>query len=159
MKTCSRCKQNKELSEFSKDSSTKDGLRANCRICNRAYWKTYGATHRDVLKARSKARRLKSPEKVRTEFRKSYLKTQYGLTAAGHDAIRERQGNKCGCCGDVFRPERNQVAVDHCHKTGVVRGLLCSRCNLGLGHFLDSSLRLRLAAGYLDRFSYLEVLF
>lgn len=53
----------------------------------------------------------------------------------------------CAICGDAFK----RASVDHCHKTGRVRGVLCGPCNNGLGHFKDSAVRLRAAADYLDR--------
>jgi hypothetical protein len=51
----------------------------------------------------------------------------YGLTAEQYDALLERQGGKCAICR--ARPRSKRLAVDHNHKTGEVRGLLCSRCN------------------------------
>ena len=61
-----------------------------------------------------------------------------------HDA----QGGLCAICGRK-QPEK-WLAVDHDHETGVIRGLLCSRCNSGLGQFKDNPDRLRLAADYLE---------
>jgi hypothetical protein len=51
----------------------------------------------------------------------------YGLTAEGYDDLLARQGGKCAICRG--RPKSKRLAVDHDHKTGAVRGLLCSRCN------------------------------
>jgi hypothetical protein len=53
------------------------------------------------------------------------------------------------------KTRKTTAAVDHCHRAnGKPRGLLCCNCNLGLGHFLDSSDFLRSAADYLDRNQY-----
>ena len=60
------------------------------------------------------------------------------------------QGGRCAICGtDDFQGKRPHV--DHCHTTGVIRGLLCVRCNQGLGNFRDSPAQLRAAIAYLER--------
>lgn len=55
------------------------------------------------------------------------IEKTYGLTAEQYDALLERQGGRCAICRN--RPKSKRLAVDHDHKTGEVRGLLCSRCN------------------------------
>lgn len=59
------------------------------------------------------------------------------------------QGGKCAICGG--QDSHCSLAKDHCHETGKWRGRLCSRCNLGLGCFLDSRERLAMADRYLER--------
>ncbi len=75
----------------------------------------------------------------RSEFANNLL-ANYGLTLAQYDAMYVAQGGRCGACGqqETIRTRKAQVepvrlAVDHCHKTGKVRGLLCMRCNTVLG--------------------------
>lgn len=58
-----------------------------------------------------------------------------------------RQIKECIICGET---QAIQLAIDHNHQTGEVRGALCSRCNLGLGHFRDDPELLRFAALYLE---------
>ena len=60
------------------------------------------------------------------------------------------RGEVCAICGDPPSKGR-KLAIDHCHATGVVRGFLCSRCNLGLGYFRDGVESLLNAAAYLRR--------
>lgn len=77
--------------------------------------------------------------------RRYRYRKKYKLTEAGLAALIAAQGGKCKICGDAMpRPH-----VDHCHKTNKVRGVLCCRCNIGLGMFRDSVSRLKAAAAYL----------
>jgi Recombination endonuclease VII len=74
----------------------------------------------------------------------------YGISAKEYGVIFRAQGGRCGICRN--RPVTARLAVDHDHKTGEVRGLLCSRCNhelLGAAH--DSLLILKQAVSYMER--------
>lgn len=73
------------------------------------------------------------------------LQRKYGLTEAEYDQMLAEQGHACAICGSV--PDY-RLRVDHCHATGRVRGLLCNRCNFGLGWFNDDPERMRRAAIY-----------
>ena len=79
----------------------------------------------------------------------AYLRSKYSITEATYWAIYQKQGGKCAICGCAQRYK--SLAVDHDHKTGMVRGLLCEQCNRGLGRFFDSTLRLRNAIAYLEK--------
>lgn len=73
----------------------------------------------------------------------------YGITAAEYWAIYEFQGGKCYICQRATGT-RKRLSVDHCHKTGVIRGLLCSPCNRDvLGHLRDCIESLKRAIRYL----------
>ena len=75
---------------------------------------------------------------------------KYGITSDEYDALTELQSGVCGICfGDANHgASRNRgfLSIDHNHKTGSVRGLLCSNCNLALGLFRDSAETLTRAA-------------
>lgn len=75
-----------------------------------------------------------------------YRRRTYGLTQGGYAELQAIHGGRCAICGD---PAKDALNVDHCHDTGTVRGLLCEKCNLGLGLFADDPERLRAAAEYL----------
>lgn len=101
------------------------------------------AEYREQVKARA---RESDPARKR-DLR---MRRQFGIGADEFDALLVAQGGRCAICpaevGDsIGRP----LSVDHCHKTGAVRGLLCSACNLGLGKFRDDPELLRKAAEYL----------
>jgi hypothetical protein len=65
-------------------------------------------------------------------WRRYELKKKYGITLEDYAIMFRRQGGKCDICG---REETGNLAVDHCHMTGQVRGLLCGSCNRKLGWF------------------------
>jgi hypothetical protein len=77
------------------------------------------------------------------------LQKKYGISQAQWQEMYAKQGGVCAICG--CRQRYQALAVDHCHKTGKVRGLLCVQCNRGLGRFFDSPVRLRKAADYIER--------
>ena len=79
-----------------------------------------------------------------------FLEYRYGITVDDYDRMLAEQGGSCAICRTTKPGTKAKVwSVDHCHESNVVRGLLCNRCNLGLGYFKDSTERLRRAADYL----------
>ncbi len=85
------------------------------------------------------------------------LKRAYGITLEQYDAMLLQQDGNCAICRKpehVLNKEgkRRALAVDHCHDTKKVRGLLCTNCNKGIGHFSDDPLRLCAAITYLSDF-------
>jgi hypothetical protein len=94
---------------------------------------------------RAKLRRAK-----RTNNRRSFLRTQYGISLEDYEAMLKRQGGVCAICR---KRSAERLCVDHCHVTRKVRGLLCRRCNFGLGHFSDDPDLVEAAAAYLRRAS------
>ena len=90
---------------------------------------------------------------TREQVRTSSLKS-YGLTLEDFTERLEKQSNRCACCGSTktFAPKRADVfVVDHDHETGKVRGLLCHRCNRGIGLLGDTVEALQNAIDYLTR--------
>lgn len=76
----------------------------------------------------------------------------YGITREQYDELLAAQGNRCAICGSDEWPGKNRAPhVDHDHGTGKVRGLLCGKCNTGLGQFDDDPTRLAAAIEYLSR--------
>lgn len=76
------------------------------------------------------------------------------MTLADYDELLQKQGGGCAICKTTVGTRRNgkemRLAVDHCHTTNRVRGILCNSCNSGLGRFKDDPERLRQAAAYLE---------
>ena len=88
------------------------------------------------------------PVQVKAKRRQRTLK-QYGLTPEQWDTLFAKQGHACAICRSP-NPNGPNWATDHDHLTGKVRGILCSRCNTGIGQLQESHTLLRLAAEYLE---------
>lgn len=101
----------------------------------RAYQKAYYAKSDKAKRARAQANR--------------HRLAKYGVDNEWVDRTLAAQGG-CAICGTTKPPGKNSWHVDHDHKTGKVRGVLCAHCNPGLGHFRDSIRSLRLAIRYLE---------
>lgn len=91
---------------------------------------------RDQQRARYKA----DPEKYRTYFRNRYVLRTYGISHKQYEKMFQDQGGLCAICGrepDIHRNGISRLAIDHHHKSGIVRGLLCNNCNVGIGYLAD----------------------
>lgn len=110
--------------------------------CNSCYTK-----HRLDIDPEAKAR-------YKRNGRSKNLQTNYGITLEDYDRMYESQGGRCAICEDtdLGSTKFGHFAVDHDHRTGQVRGLLCSNCNLGLGHFHDDPTKVVAALVYLRKF-------
>lgn len=104
--------------------------------------------NKDKVAAKNKRR-----QSDKQTYRDDNLKHLYGITHADYERMLEEQGGGCAICGSPTprRKGRGHLSVDHCHKTGVVRGVLCDPCNNGLGRFQDDPNLLRKAIEYLER--------
>lgn len=114
----------------------------------RASRKAWEQRNKDKIAAKNKRYREKNPEARRRSSRKQTLK-QYGLTPAEYDAMLELQDGVCAICRNECSTGQS-LAVDHCHETGRVRGLLCKACNRGIGLLGDDPERVVAAAVYLS---------
>lgn len=132
-KQCPGCGVTKSLSEFHKNRSTCDGRHYACKECR---------------KAESRKYLLNNPEAVK----KSKYKTRFNLVLEQYHRMLLEQDGLCGICR---KPEsrKRSFSVDHNHDTGKIRGLLCSRCNLGIGQFGDQIDLLNKAVDYLRKSS------
>lgn len=129
MKRCSGCHETKPEDQF--HLLRRRGKEERQRLCKPcAYTK-----RREWVRA--------NPEKARAQYRRKSLKSRYGLTVEGYEALHAQQRGCCAICGQPEKVsqvggEPQRLAVDHCHDTGAVRGLLCYSCNRTLGQIGDS---------------------
>ena len=130
MKPCSKCGYEKENSvEFFRASRHPGKLRADCRECERAANRKYHKDNRADISARPT---------VKWGNYNRQCKALYGITAGDVELMLIAQGGLCMCCLEpIPEPHRNSMCsrmhVDHDHKTGEVRGLLCHHCNVAIG--------------------------
>jgi hypothetical protein len=109
----------------------------------------YYYANREAIRTKQNAR-LKDPEAQRAA-REYQLKKMFGMTGADYDALLQKQGNCCAICRttDPTTARTKYFAVDHDHATGRVRGLLCGKCNLGIGNLREDPEILSRALEYL----------
>lgn len=119
-KACTKCREEKPLDMFHRQTKASDGRASWCKACAN----TIG---------RAARKRTYLPENKR----KWQLKTRYALTPAQVEDLLHAQGGKCGICESVL----TKFHIDHSHETGKVRGLLCHRCNIRLGGWDDRAWR------------------
>jgi len=70
------------------------------------------------------------------------LKRRYGIDLARYREMLEDQGNRCAICGKPADKEKKALAVDHNHKTGYIRGLLCTHCNTNILKYLRDDMKI-----------------
>jgi hypothetical protein len=164
MKQCSRCKAQKPTLEFNKHGGTKDGLQKHCKSCRLEYRKNnkekIAKTNKirlldpkNAIKNRNRAKlwNKNNPEKRRIIIQKNHYKRRYGLTLEQKQFLIDSQDSKCAICKNDLK-STHDVCVDHDHKTEIVRGILCRKCNLGIGHLNDSTDILKSAIMYLNKY-------
>jgi hypothetical protein len=99
--------------------------------------------------------RQRKPEQYWTYMRKFHLKRSFGMTVAEYEALLKKQDYKCTICGEPHvEATKKRLQVDHCHKTGKVRELLCHHCNNMLGWAKDNIQILEKGIEYLKRHGY-----
>lgn len=148
MKTCCDCKISKDRSEFYRTKLHKDGLHYNCKDCTRiksaASWKKNG--HKWKKANREWLKRNRDKRQIYDLTQR--LRRKYKMTIDDYNLMVYDQSGKCLICNKI---PAKKLAVDHCHTTGDVRGLLCDRCNQGLGSFKDNITSLKNAIKYLKK--------
>ena len=141
-KKCRCCGFTKPRSEFTRVTGLPNAVHSNCKKCNA-----------DLARTRYNK---KPKQDTATINRRSKIKRKYGISLDDYDAMLRSQDGKCAICGtDTPTGKAGQLGpvfhVDHCHKYGQIRGLLCHKCNTALGNFGDDIGVLKRAISYLER--------
>jgi hypothetical protein len=136
---------------------TNNGKHAWCKPCQAEYYQERCKTpgYREKLVQKSKEWAAKNRDRATLASRKSGLKREFGITIEQYDAMHAAQNGLCKICGQpecfVNRSGKVQrLAVDHCHKTGINRGLLCAKCNHAIERIENISDWCAKARAYLD---------
>lgn len=132
MKKCSRCKETLPLERFRRRSYRPTGLHSECRKCGYE---------------RVAAYKKNNPDRAKKYLRASHLRFTYGISVEDYEKLLELQDGKCAICGEGQRGPK-KLAVDHDHRTGAIRGILCAQCNTRLGWMEQY---MAPAVGYLSR--------
>jgi hypothetical protein len=135
-KTCPRCEETKPIEEFAPRGGSRPAhhRQSFCRSC---------------AAARGREWEKENPERTAERQRKYRLRREFGLTPEEYDAMFKAQGGVCAVCEQPQLGDIKNLAVDHNHETGEVRGLLCNRCNPALA-ILDDPAWLAAALAYVE---------
>lgn len=164
VKTCSRCRVKKLASRefFGVHRGASDGLRGICNQCRVKVERARAASHPELTKEKRAARYdsereeaqqagrdyyAANAEHCKAVQRRGHYHRKYGCTPEFKEQLLESQGGVCAICGKVADGKWH---LDHEHGTGRIRGVLCSRCNQGLGLFGDDPEVCSAAADYLS---------
>jgi hypothetical protein len=166
-KQCPQCHTDLPLTfeYFYRSSTTKSGFRSWCKVCENKSNLGYDLKHKTarskrVVKSRnrseeSKARHtsnvINNRSKNKENHYDSVILRKYNICLDDYDKMLIEQDNKCAICFEPIGRICKTTHVDHCHTTFKVRGLLCDRCNLGLGNFKDNVDSLKSAIVYLNK--------
>jgi len=163
VKTCIKCGIAKPLTDFYQQEGMKDGLRNDCKACMAVVRRRWYERNRDYAIRRAQAWKERNPERYeeqkrryreehkeerRDVARRGHLWRQYGLTPEEYDFLRLAQADLCAVCGLA---DAAGLHIDHHHDTGLIRGLLCGKCNRAIGLLREDPALFDAASSYLQR--------
>jgi len=146
MKKCNKCGIEKTFSEFYKNCRNKDGFECVCKVCTNLRNKEWRNQNKEKRNESHKKWRSKNPDanknSKRRYYKKHYKRERHrswerqgilNFSYEDYETLLESQNNCCLICGVSEETLNRPLAVDHCHTTGRVRGLLCDKCNFRVG--------------------------
>lgn len=144
-KTCKRCSMSKPRSEFYRCRTMSDGLRAECKPCHQALGREWRESNRVRYQQKNREwyeqnkeyravtvdawQKKNADSYYKRNQERAWKKAGIELTVEERAAMLEQQEGKCAVCGTEESSLKRRLAVDHDHKTGIIRGLLCDTCN------------------------------
>lgn len=151
-KTCNKCGVLKPVSDFYKDRAMNDGHSSICKTCKTATVYKWRKENKPKYNALAAKWRDKNPDKQHA----TDIKRIYGLSIERYNEMLTEQGCKCKICSKPHDPslKRGRLYVDHCHKSGEVRGLICGACNSAIGLFNDDVDLIARAIAYVKKHKY-----
>jgi protein-arginine kinase activator protein McsA len=136
LRVCTKCKESKDTTHFRKRSNNRT-LRSWCIVCERV-WNA----------SRIAAKRF-DPD-VKRQMQLDARVASWGMTPYFYHILLQMQDYRCSICRIPYEHVR-EFAIDHCHKTEAIRGLLCMKCNTGIGLLSEDTRILGRAIQYLTR--------
>lgn len=161
---CPRCRETKGSADFGKNRSRPDGLSFYCKACSRE--KRVEAMAANPSLREKNRKRLADLYKDQERYLNYRYRSRFGITLDQYEAMLDSQGGGCAICGSRPQEGEPRLAVDHDHDCcpaskkscgKCVRGLLCGRCNRGIGYFDDRPETLERAATYVAQHKALGV--
>lgn len=142
MKICTKCKESKPLDQFHNKKSAKDGKQSSCKECNIKTVQTWQSDNSEEYEKYWRANNTGSSYNLKRRAR------TYGLSVDELNKMLEAANGLCEICK---REPHQWLVVDHCHNSLKVRGILCEKCNQGLGCFQDNIEFMKSAIQYLEK--------
>lgn len=136
-KTCTVCKELKLLIDYQLIKPKNSTIKFHSSIC------------RKCQNTRRTEKRKLNPTKEKLRQKNKKLKQDYKISLEQYNQMLENQDFKCKICKKPQEDLLISLAIDHCHTTNKIRGLLCTNCNLGIGMFKDNIISLGNAIEYL----------
>lgn len=137
-KVCKKCGFTGPKERFALASKTSAGTIVYRNICKKCH-----------NKKRDSRKRVKLYDPVKE--RSKQLRKKYNMSIEDYNELLKSQENRCAICYTEYTEDSKAFAVDHCHKTSKIRGILCAKCNTALGLFKDSTSVLYSAIQYLEK--------
>lgn len=136
MKKCKNCGEDKPNEEYYKRVASKDGLAFNCKSCSDETAREWNNRNTD--------------KRFETR-RKSHLRRKFDISLEQYSELLKKQNNCCAVCERHVSEFNKELAVDHNHQTGEIRGLLCTNCNYRLVAKHTNGELLRKIADYVEQ--------
>lgn len=152
LKVCKDCGETKPHASFSRQAGYRDGYRSNCKACVALRSKRWVEANPVRAAQTRRAYYEANRDAILTQVRAKTLERRYGITREQYNALLAVQGFRCAVCKTSDPGSKHRTfAVDHCHRTGAVRGLLCNNCNIGMGRLRDDPDLVLAARAYIVR--------
>lgn len=151
MKRCSGCKEFKPTGDFCRNRRYVDSLHPRCKSCHYASEPAYRRSAEGSAKITAARHQRFAEPKTRAKYYDQKMRKKYGLPAEWtYAGMLKAQGGVCAICGATNNGPFHRFAIDHCHDSSRVRGLLCTCCNQAIGQLRHSPELLRNAIAYLN---------
>ena len=154
MKICFSCKTEKPFTEFHKAANTKSGYHCYCKPCVKEKNRQWAIDNKEQQALSCSNWYKKNKKRANLNATRWHYKKYYGISYEEFLALAQTQKNQCKLCNVDLTFDstkaKTRAVLDHCHTTGKIRGVLCNKCNIGLGTFNDDIMLLKAAMIYLE---------